>query len=218
MRALVVPRGTWLAGGLVAAAALTAWAVLLARRDEMPMAAGFWLLAWTTMMAAMMLPSASPLVLLYARRGQGLASSAFLVSGYLLAWTAVGLPAYALDMRLPDPHDAVVAAVLAATGVYQVTPLKGACLRQCRSPLAFLLTHWRTGRFGALRVGIEHGAYCVGCCWALMVVLVVAGSMGLVWVAAIAAAVAAEKLLPAGQLIGRLGGLALVAAGIAVAI
>jgi predicted metal-binding membrane protein len=185
--------------------------------DEMPMGAGLWLVAWTAMMAAMMLPSAAPLVLLYGRRSTAV-NSGLLMAGYVLAWAAVGLAAYAIDMRLPDPGNAAVAAILVAAGIYQLTPLKAACLTRCRNPLDFLVTHWRNGRTGAFRLGAEHGAYCVGCCWALMAVLVVAGAMGLVWVIAIALAVAAEKLLPAGQLLGRVGGIALVAAGIAVAL
>jgi predicted metal-binding membrane protein len=185
--------------------------------DEMPMGAGLWLGAWTAMMAAMMLPSAAPLVLLYGRHASA-TSSGLLMVGYLLAWAAVGLAAYALDMRLPDPGNGVVAAVLIVAGLYQLTPLKTACLKRCRSPLDFLVAHWRGGRTGAFRLGVEHGAYCVGCCWALMLVLVVAGAMGLVWVIAIAAAVAAEKLLPAGRWLGRAGGIALVTAGIVVAV
>lgn len=204
-------------GALLAAAAGGAWFGLLALGDEMPMGAGFWLGAWTVMMAAMMLPSSAPLVLLYARRASTI-DSGLLMAGYVLVWAAVGLAAYAVDMRLPDPGDGAVAAVVVAAGVYQLTPLKTACLRRCRNPLDFIVTHWRAGRLGALRLGAEHGAYCVGCCWTLMLVLVVAGAMGLVWVIAIAAAVAAEKLLPAGQWLGRAGGIALVAAGIVVAL
>jgi predicted metal-binding membrane protein len=202
--------------GLVLTAA-AAWAALLAVGDEMPMGFGLWIGAWTVMMAAMMLPSAAPLVLLYGHRSSA-TSSGLLTGGYLLAWAAVGLAAYALDMRLPDPGKGVVAAVLIVAGIYQLTPLKTACLKRCRNPLDFLVTHWRSGRAGAFRLGAEHGAYCVGCCWALMLVLVIAGAMGLVWVIAIAAAVAVEKLLRAGQWLGRAGGIALVAAGIVVAL
>jgi predicted metal-binding membrane protein len=168
-------------------------------------------------MAAMMLPSAAPIVLLYGRRSNTL-DSTLVMAGYILAWALVGLAAYEVSIRIMDPGDGAVAAVLLAAGVYQLTPLKSACLRRCRSPLDFLVTHWRRGRIGALRLGAEQGAYCVGCCWALMVVLVVAGAMGLVWVIAIALAVAAEKLLPAGQRLGRIGGIALIAAGIVVAV
>jgi predicted metal-binding membrane protein len=194
-----------------------AWVALVAMGDEMPMGAGLWIGAWTVMMAAMMLPSASPLVVLYAKRAST-AHSTLLTLGYLLVWAAVGLAAYQLDMRLPDPADRVVGAVLVAAGVYQLTPLKGACLRRCRNPVDFLVTRWRPGGGGALRLGVEHGAFCLGCCWALMAVLIVAGSMSLGWVVAIALVVAAEKLLPSGLLIGRLGGIALVIAGIAVAV
>jgi predicted metal-binding membrane protein len=191
---------------------VAAWATLLATGDEMPMA-GLWIGAWTVMMAAMMLPSTSPLVLLYARQSTA-TSSALLTAGYVAVWAAVGLAAYGIDMRLPDPGNRVVGAVLIGAGLYQLTPLKTACLKRCRNPADFLVTHWRRGRVGALRLGVEHGAYCVGCCWALMGVLIVAGSMSLAWVVAIALVVAGEKLLPAGQLLGRLGGVGLLVAGI----
>jgi predicted metal-binding membrane protein len=185
--------------------------------DEMPMGFGLWIGAWTVMMAAMMLPSTSPLVLLYAKRSTAV-HSALLTAGYLLVWAAIGLAAYEVDMRLPDPANWVVGAVLVTAGLYQLTPLKTACLKRCRNPVDFLVTHWRAGRVGALRLGVEHGAYCVGCCWALMGVLIVAGSMGLAWVVAIALVVAGEKLLPRGPLLGRLGGIGLLIAGIVVAL
>jgi predicted metal-binding membrane protein len=194
---------------------VAAWAALLAMGDEMPMGAGLWIGAWTVMMAAMMLPSTSPLVLLYARQSTA-TSSALLTAGYVAVWAGVGLAAYGIDMRLPDPSNRVVGAVLIGAGLYQLTPLKTACLKRCRNPADFLVTHWRRGRVGALRLGVEHGAYCVGCCWALMGVLIVAGSMSLAWVVAIALVVAGEKLLPAGQLFGRLGGVGLLLAGIVV--
>jgi predicted metal-binding membrane protein len=194
---------------------VAAWAALLAMGDEMPMGAGLWIGAWTVMMAAMMLPSTSPLVLLYARQSTGM-SSTLLTTGYVAVWAGVGLAAYGVDMRLPDPSNRIVGAVLIGAGLYQLTPLKTACLTRCRNPADFLVTHWRRGRVGALRLGVEHGAYCVGCCWALMGVLIVAGSMGLSWVLAIALVVAGEKLLPAGQLLGRLGGVGLLIAGIVV--
>jgi predicted metal-binding membrane protein len=176
---------------------------------------GLWIGAWTLMMAAMMLPSTSPLVLLYARRSTTV-NSTLLTTGYLLVWAAIGLAAYEVDMRLPDPANGVVGAVLIAAGLYQLTPLKSACLKRCRNPVDFLVTRWRRGSIGALRLGVEHGAYCVGCCWALMGVLIVAGAMSLAWVVAIAVVVAGEKLLPHGQLLGRLGGVGLLIAGIVV--
>ncbi len=200
---------------VLAAIAAAAWTALITVGEEIPMALPFWLVAWLVMMTAMMLPSASPLVLVYRRLAGGRADSVLVAAGYLLAWTAVGLAAYGLDRLLAEPGAAAVAAVLVVAGVYQLTPLKEACLHRCRAPLDFLVTRWRRGRLGALRLGVEHGGYCVGCCWALMAVLVVAASMALVWVAVIAAAVAAEKLLPRGPLLGKLGGLALVALGIA---
>jgi predicted metal-binding membrane protein len=203
------------AGAGLLLASVAVWAALLAMGDEMPMGFGLWIGAWTVMMAAMMLPSTSPLVLLYAKRASA-GHSALLTAGYLLVWAAIGLAAYGVAMRLPDPGNRVVGAVLIAAGLYQLTPLKTACLKRCRNPVDFLVTHWRAGRVGALRLGVEHGAYCVGCCWALMGVLIVAGSMSLAWVVAIALVVAGEKLLPAGRLLGRLGGVGLLAAGIVV--
>jgi predicted metal-binding membrane protein len=202
-------------GVLVAALAAGCWALLLWMDDEMPMAFGLWIGAWTAMMAAMMLPSASPLVLLYARRGNT-ADSALLMGGYLLVWAAVGLVAYEADRRVMDPGDGLVAGVLIAAGAYQFTPLKSGCLRRCRNPADFLVTHWHPGPVGALRIGMEHGAYCIGCCWTLMAVLVLVGAMALGWVAVIALAVAAEKLLPQGQALARVVGIALITAGIVV--
>ena len=202
-------------GLFLAVVAAGCWVVLLSMGDKMPMGFGLWIGAWTLMMAAMMLPSTSPLVLLYARRSTTV-NSTLLTTGYLLVWAAIGLAAYEVDMRLPDPANGVVGAVLIAAGLYQLTPLKSACLKRCRNPVDFLVTRWRRGSIGALRLGVEHGAYCVGCCWALMGVLIVAGAMSLAWVVAIAVVVAGEKLLPHGQLLGRLGGVGLLIAGIVV--
>ena len=217
MQAVAARRSVWLAGGIIAAAALACWAALVAMGDEMPMGTGLWLAAWTAMMAAMMLPSASPLVLLYAKRSTTV-DSTLLTVGYVVVWAVVGLAAYQVDMRVPDPGNGIVGAVLIAAGVYQLTPLKTACLKRCRNPVDFLVTRWRAGRLGALKLGVEHGAYCLGCCWALMAVLVIAGAMSLLWVVAIALVVAGEKLLPHGPLLGRLGGVGLLVAGIVVAL
>lgn len=187
--------------------------------------------SWVVMMAAMMLPSAAPLVLLY--RGAGsdarAANTAPLVAGYLLVWAAFGGLVFALQQALSaavhfspavgDARPYAVAAILAGAGVYQFTPLKQACLRQCRAPLDFLMQHWRgPGAFGALRLGSEHGVYCVGCCWGLMAVLVVAGSMSLIWVVLIALIVFVEKLMPFGERGAQLtgAGLGLLAALVAV--
>ena len=164
------------------------------------------------MMAAMMLPSAAPLVLLYRAAGADgrVANTVPLVAGYLVAWAVFGAFVYATQQALgavvlasPTLADAspyAVAGILAIAGVYQFTPLKLACLRECRSPLDFLMHRWRgAGAFDALRLGVEHGAYCVGCCWGLMAVLMVAGSMSLIWVVFIALVVFVEKLMPFGE-------------------
>jgi predicted metal-binding membrane protein len=104
-------------------------------------------------------------------------------------------------------------AILMVAGIYQLTPFKGACLTHCRSPLGFLMSRWRDGIVGALRLGIEHGTYCLGCCWALMCVLFVAGVMNLVWVAVLAIFVLAEKIAPPGPLLARVAGVAMITAG-----
>jgi predicted metal-binding membrane protein len=168
--------------------------------------------AWSVMMAAMMLPSATPMILLYrgAARGQGQVDGALprtwiFVFGYLFVWAAVGIPVYvasrfihaaiSTDDRFEAWMPFAIAVVLAVAGAYQFTPLKRVCLRTCQSPFAFLIGHWQPGRRGAFRMGLEHATYCVGCCWGLMAVLVAAGAMGLAWVLLIALVVAAEKLI-----------------------
>jgi predicted metal-binding membrane protein len=163
--------------------------------------------AWTVMMAAMMLPSAAPLVLLY-RRGASARATVLLVAGYLGVWAVAGVPAYLAMKFLPMTISPIA---LGLAGIYQLTPLKTACLRQCRTPADFLVQRW--GR-GALRLGLEHGTWCLGCCWALMLVLVVVGMMGLVWVVGLAALVALEKLSARGVLLSRLAGVAFVVAAI----
>ncbi len=200
-------------------ATLAAWLILLATSSdsmEMPGIATY-LGSWTVMMAAMMLPSVAPFALLYARGTQNAAAPGFLAAGYLGIWALVGIPAYALDRALGMEHPTATATVLIFAGLYQLSPLKDTCLRRCRTPADFLVRHWHPGLGGALRLGVEHGMFCVGCCIGLMAVLVVSGSMGLVWVAAIALVVAAEKLLPFGRLVALAGGIGLIAAGIAVA-
>ena len=192
----------------IAVASAAAWAWLVsASDDEMMMELAGFELAWVAMMTAMMLPSAAPLVLLYAR-GAAARQRVELVFGYLAVWALIGLPVYAAQDVLPASAPAI-AAVLAVAGVYQFTPLKDACLRTCRTPANFLMERWRRS---AVRLGAEHGLYCVGCCWALMAVLVVAGAMGIAWAAGIAAIVFAEKVLPGGEWAARTGGVALLAA------
>jgi predicted metal-binding membrane protein len=195
-----------------------------------PTAAGAaaYVAAWGVMMAAMMLPSALPMMALYAgtQRGAGgpaarAALVALFVLTYLALWALSGLPVYLGSLALmalgPGTLPYAVAGVLVAAGLFQLSPLKQVCLRGCRSPLGFLLGHWRPGWRGALAMGGAHALYCLGCCWALMLVLVAAGAMGLAWVLLIACAVAAEKLLPGGEWIARAAGLALVLLGVAVA-
>ena len=184
--------------------------------------------SWTLMMAAMMLPSAMPMILLH-RRGVAAPSqirselrTGIFVSAYLLVWGAAGVGVWIAgritDALLPMGAEAIaVAAILLLAGVYQFTPLKKACLRVCRSPMDFLLTHWYPGIVGEFRLGLEHGVYCLGCCWALMAVFVGAGAMGLLWAAIIAVAVFVEKVLPRGLVFGRVLGIALVAGAVLVA-
>ena len=184
---------------------------------------------WAVMMAGMMTPSAAPVVLLVAgmnrRRGaQRVPGVVFAFgAGYLLIWVAFSAAAALSQWAL---HQAALlspamttssarlgAAILIAAGIYQLTPFKGTCLTHCRSPLGFLMSHWRDGTAGALRMGIAHGSYCLGCCWALMGVLFVVGVMNLLWVAAIAIFVLMEKVGPAGTLVARVAGVAMIAAG-----
>jgi predicted metal-binding membrane protein len=176
---------------------------------------GFYVTVWVVMMAAMMFPSVAPTVLLYDRlreghraRGKGAPAeaTALFVAGYLLVWTAAGLAAFGLFelVRAIDPaflawDEAgryVTGGVIVAAAVYQMTPLKEACLVKCRSPMMFLAERWRHGRAGGLELGVRHGAWCLGCCWALMAALFAVGVMSLGWMALIAAFIAGEKLLP----------------------
>jgi predicted metal-binding membrane protein len=172
---------------------------------------GWFVGIWVVMMAAMMLPSVSPTVALYSRMTKQRSPVAPLVfvSGYLLTWTAAGLLAFGIseagrrvlsDVLSWDRAGRWVAGgVLAVAAVYELTPLKTVCFRQCRSPLGFLLTSWRPGLSGALRMGARHGAWCVGCCWALMAALFALGVMSIVWMAFVAVLIAAEKTLPWGR-------------------
>ncbi|HZU12638.1 MAG TPA: DUF2182 domain-containing protein [Chloroflexota bacterium] len=188
--------------------------------------------AWGVMMAAMMLPSALPMMLLYRRvsggtnQGASIPTTGLFVLGYLIVWTALGVPLYLGKQALArefnhDPRLGALApygvgVILVMAALYQFTRLKAACLRTCRSPLAFLMEHWRAGARGALPLSVEHALYCVGCCWGLMAVLVVAGAMGIVWASTIALLVFAEKLLPRGRLTGGAAGVLLLALGAAV--
>ncbi|OGL01702.1 MAG: hypothetical protein A3J45_11810, partial [Candidatus Rokubacteria bacterium RIFCSPHIGHO2_02_FULL_69_13] len=183
-------------------------------------------LMWAVMMVAMMIPSASPMILTFATINRKrladetplIRTGLFLV-GYLLVWAGYSLLA-ALGQwglhaaALITPAMAVApwlgGILLVAAGVYQFTPLKDVCLSRCQSPFGFILTQWREGAAGALVMGLRHGAFCVGCCWVLMALLFVAGVMNLLWVAAIAAFVLLEKVAPLGRVVSRLAGAILI--------
>jgi predicted metal-binding membrane protein len=186
---------------------------------------------WIVMMVGMMLPAAAPVILLFVavnrkrREAGGVAvPTGVFVLGYLAVWGGFSVGATLaqwglhratlLSPAMATTSPLVGGALLVAAGVYQLTPLKEVCLAHCRSPLGFLMTEWRDGVAGALRMGLRHGAYCLGCCWVLMGLLFVAGVMNLTWVAAITVFVLLEKVAPGGRLIGRVAGVALVLAGV----
>lgn len=181
---------------------------------------------WAVMMAAMMLPSALPMVMTFVRlnlqQGQAGRAGAF-VAGYLLVWSGFSALATALQWLLQwldwvDPMIVSTSAVLTGTllviaGAYQFSPLKAMCLAKCRTPMGFLLAEWKPHWRGAFAMGLRHGVLCTGCCWALMLLLFVGGVMNIGWVAALSVAVAIEKLAPAGELVGTVLGLGLAMAG-----
>jgi predicted metal-binding membrane protein len=186
---------------------------------------------WWVMMPGMMLPSAAPMILTFATanrrnrtRGRPFVPTAVFTTGYLIAWGLFGIAATLADwgleqtaLMLPMTQrltPALGAGIIIVAGIYQLTPFKYVCLTHCRSPFDFVLNHWRDGPAGALRMGLEHGLYCLGCCWFLMALLFAAGTMSLLWMAAITAFVLAEKLFPAGQWIARASGLVMIAFGL----
>ncbi len=188
-------------------------------------------LMWAVMMVAMMLPSAAPMILLFAKvtrtREQlerPIISTAAFLSGYVLVWggfsvaAAVaqwGLHSAALISPMMVSTSPILGGVLLiGAGIFQWTPLKYACLDHCRSPIAFLMSDWRAGRKGGLVMGMRHGMYCLGCCWALMTLLFVLGVMNLLWIAALAFFVLIEKIAPAGHLVSRTAGVILAVWGI----
>ena len=204
------PLGILPVAGVLIGAALVAWVVTIERMDGMDAGPGTelgtlgWFLGlWVTMMAAMMFPAAAPMAAVVARVAAGPESetarairrTAIFIAGYLVVWTAFGVVAYAayraIDTADPgglewDAQGPLVAgAAIAAAGAYQLTPLKRACLKHCRSPVAFVMHRWRNGAAGAFVMGLEHGAWCLGCCAGLMLVLLVLGVMSLVWMALI---------------------------------
>ena len=180
------------------------------------------ILMWWVMMVAMMLPSATPAILLYARvrsardKAQAIASSWVFLAGYLLVWLGFSLVAGSAQHLLAGGSMIVsdrfaTSALLVMAGVYQLSPMKYACLRQCRSPAQFISRNWAPGTRGALRLGVLHGAVCVGCCWSLMALLFVGGIMSFLWIVLLALIVGVEKLVPRGDLLGRAAGIALIA-------
>ncbi len=222
------------------------WIVVMARDMYGPMTgASAWMMTlewdarhvlllwamWAVMMAGMMLPSASPMVLLYGvaarRRGSGAAAAPqiyALAAGYLAVWALFSVLATAVQrilamLLLVSPMMTLTSSIAGSTvlvvaGVYQLTPLKRACLHACQSPLSFLIQRWRTGIAGAFRMGLDHGVYCLGCCWALMLLLFVGGVMNLAVIAALTAFVAFEKIGPFGVLGARISGALLIAAAV----
>jgi predicted metal-binding membrane protein len=189
------------------------------------------LVMWAVMMVAMMLPSATPMILTFLTVNQSRSASnrpfvpvSIFVFGYFTIWTAYSAAATLaewglhqatlLSTTMTATSSALNGVLLIAAGIFQLTPLKRACLKHCRSPLSFLMSEWREGAAGAFAMGVQHGAYCLGCCWILMALLFVAGVMNLFWVAMIALLVMAEKILPKGEVLGQLAGIALLAAGV----
>lgn len=188
---------------------------------------------WAAMMVAMMVPSATPVILLYARayrhqnaESRALAPTGAFFLGYIVVWIAFSVVMTILQWALDQTMllSSVMTAtspvfgglILIAAGVYQWLPTKNTCLRHCRSPVEFLSTHWRVGGWGALRMGLEHGVYCLGCCWMLMLLLFVGGVMNLLWVGAIAVFVLLEKAAPFGLAAGRIGSILLAGWGVVV--
>jgi predicted metal-binding membrane protein len=232
------------AGTGMSTIAMTTWTFPPPRPETMMWGgwnAGYWLtmlVMWWVMMIAMMIPSAAPMILLYARvfrhgqaRGQisdAIVPTGSFAAGYLVCWLGFSVLATALQFALEraglvhgmwmwSTSRWLTAGLLVAAGLFQLTPLKAACLEHCRTPAAFLSQHWRPGHVGAFRLGVVHGAYCLGCCWALMLLLFAAGIMNLVWIAGLAVLVLIEKVAPFGANLSRLAAAVLVGAGLYVA-
>ncbi|MBX6742789.1 MAG: DUF2182 domain-containing protein [Acetobacteraceae bacterium] len=223
--------------------AVAAWAMLLAwpgagpgmggmamDSPTMGLRAPLFLAIWVVMMVAMMFPTAAPMILAFhhvqahrRQRGEAFVATWVFVAGYMLVWTLAGLAAFAAAWLAeaaaaraalsPATSARIGGAVLALAGLYQLTPLKDACLAKCRTPTAFIMTSWRDGALGALRMGMLHGAWCLGCCWLLFVILFPLGMMNIAAMAAITLLIFAEKTLPAGHRLARAAAVALLAYG-----
>jgi predicted metal-binding membrane protein len=231
--------------GLLLALAAAAWALLLAWHGSDPgmdmamasptmgLRAPLFLAIWVTMMVAMMFPAAAPMILTFHRvqAGRREWGGAFVptwvfVAGYMLVWTLAGVAAYAAALAAeaaaasaalsPETAARIGGAVLVAAGLYQLTPLKDLCLSKCRTPVGFIMTSWREGTAGALRTGLLHGAYCLGCCWLLFAILFPLGLMNIAAMATITALIFAEKSLPWGRWAARATAAILIAYGAAV--
>ncbi|UWR32561.1 DUF2182 domain-containing protein [Sulfitobacter sp. W027] len=181
---------------------------------------------WWVMMVAMMLPSAAPMILLFssvAKRASKPGSTSIFVSGYLLIWGGFSVVATLMQWQLAQTglltgmranSQMLAGLLLLVAGFYQLTPAKHACLKHCQSPLQFVTEHWRSGPHGALLMGLQHGSYCLGCCWALMALLFVGGVMNLAWIGGLAAYVLIEKLIPKWRYLNLLSACLLITAGV----
>lgn len=231
-----------------AAVAITAWVYLGVMIEDMSMMPGMkammmhphsftWMqfiglsVMWAVMMAAMMLPTAAPMIVAYARmqgadraRGAGWAPVLAFSGGYVLAWVGFSLGAAALQTGLTNwaimspmmmkATGPLAGIILVVAGFYQFSPVKHACLRQCRIPISFLMTQWRNGSLGAVGMGWRHGLFCVGCCWALMGLLFVVGVMNTAWIIAITIYVLVEKIVPNSELLSKAAGVGMAAVGL----
>jgi len=251
---MVLHRERLIIGGCLAAMVILAWLYLFHTKTAMPgmdmtgmdmpgmvmLDLSKWgpatvlilFVMWTVMMVAMMVPSATPMILTFLSVNQRRKAAdrpyvptAIFVFGYLAVWTAFSAAATfaewglhqaaMLSTTMTATNEALNGGLLIAAGIFQWTPLKRACLQGCRSPLSFLMSEWREGTAGAFVMGVRHGAYCAGCCWFLMALLFVAGVMNLLWVAILSLFVMAEKVLPKGEVVARIAGVALMIAGVA---
>ena len=221
-------------GGVVVISAL-AWiylVIMLMGAQSLLLDATLMFLMWAVMMVAMMLPSAAPMLSVYTRIASAREGSRpyhvwMFAAGYFVVWTGFSLAVTALQYALQSV--AIISngmrtgplaggIILAIAGIYQLTPLKNVCLKRCRTPVGFFMTNWRDGARGAFKMGLDHGAFCMGCCWMLMALLFVAGVMNLAWVAAISVLVLLEKAAPFGRAIALASGVAMIAAGLVLVI
>jgi len=238
-RAYPLPRERNLILAALSILAAIAWAVLVWQAGSpgmvgmgptMGLAAPLFLAIWVAMMVAMMFPTSAPMILMFARvqagkRQQGVAfvPTWVFVGAYLIVWTAFGALAFAVAVGAEQVGDQVPwlmdnaarigGAILVLAGLYELSPLKRACLTKCRSPLSFILSSWRDGRGGAFRMGLEHGMYCLGCCWLLFVILFPLGVMNMAAMAVITLLIFAEKSLPVGRRVAQAAAAALVVYG-----